>query len=421
MRSTTQRIRNATSQHHQCYAEANARQISLLILIFIWPYLLVAQDRISFIDNDFSVALKLAEEQDKLVFIDGYATWCIPCKVMEEEVFVTPEVRSFFNEHFVNVKVDLEKGIGPILSARYQAQVLPAYFFITSDETLIYSFSGQQKIADLMQHAKAARNPDLVTEAWDTRYAEGDRKPSFLYKYAHAKYPSVDGLHQRLVTEYLATQDDWGSADNVRFIHHFIEVADSPMFDFMVKERGKFESVIPAVDVERTIDLLVQDAMYNRQPVLSMNEVGKLLVKSYPDNGKKRFLSYQIKQFRQNNEHEMLASTFVKYFKSYGADLQQDSLLNMANFILDSVTTPSSIREAYRWTSKISKQTRTARHSLLAGRLASKSGDHKAAIKLFKSSLKTAKKIDRDQTLVATCKTALLNAKADYRNKKKAA
>ncbi|MFR6382000.1 MAG: DUF255 domain-containing protein [Odoribacter splanchnicus] len=35
------------------------------------------------------------------------------CKMLAKEVFTDPDVAAFFNEKFVNAKVDMEKGEGP--------------------------------------------------------------------------------------------------------------------------------------------------------------------------------------------------------------------------------------------------------------------------------------------------------------------
>ena len=56
--------------------------------------------------------LALADEQDKYLFVDVYATWCGPCQIMAKQIFPQQKVGEFFNKTFVNAKFDAEKGDG---------------------------------------------------------------------------------------------------------------------------------------------------------------------------------------------------------------------------------------------------------------------------------------------------------------------
>ena len=37
--------------------------------------------------NKLAYVLELAQKEDKLIFIDLYTTWCLPCKMMDQNVF----------------------------------------------------------------------------------------------------------------------------------------------------------------------------------------------------------------------------------------------------------------------------------------------------------------------------------------------
>ena len=45
--------------------------------------------------------LELAQQQNRPVFVEFYADWCAPCKVMEEELFTEPIVYAYFNSYFL--------------------------------------------------------------------------------------------------------------------------------------------------------------------------------------------------------------------------------------------------------------------------------------------------------------------------------
>jgi thiol:disulfide interchange protein len=74
-----------------------------------------AESGIQFFNGTFKEALAAAKAQKKPLFFDAYASWCGPCKTMEREVYTDPKVAAYFNEKFISIKVDMEKGEGPEL------------------------------------------------------------------------------------------------------------------------------------------------------------------------------------------------------------------------------------------------------------------------------------------------------------------
>ena len=61
---------------------------------------LAQADGIAFRVLSFSEALKRAEVEDKLLFVDCFTTWCGPCKYMSETVFKQEKVGDFLNLNF---------------------------------------------------------------------------------------------------------------------------------------------------------------------------------------------------------------------------------------------------------------------------------------------------------------------------------
>lgn len=58
--------------------------------------------------GSLSKALKRAQQEQKLVFVDCMASWCQPCKQLAAEVFTLPEVGEYFNGHYVSIQLDME-------------------------------------------------------------------------------------------------------------------------------------------------------------------------------------------------------------------------------------------------------------------------------------------------------------------------
>ena len=96
-----------------------------------------AGDGIRFIEGEkWENVLKMAQEQDKYIFMDCYTSWCGPCKVMSKQVFVRKEVGDIFNGMCVNVKIDMEKGEGKELSKKFDVHAYPTFLIVRTDGTV---------------------------------------------------------------------------------------------------------------------------------------------------------------------------------------------------------------------------------------------------------------------------------------------
>ena len=72
----------------------------LFTLLLVLGISAAADAQVRFLDSSTDAVRKEAIDQDKLVFIDLYATWCGPCKAMERDVFSKKEVGDFMDEYF---------------------------------------------------------------------------------------------------------------------------------------------------------------------------------------------------------------------------------------------------------------------------------------------------------------------------------
>ena len=101
-----------------------------------------AEAQVRFMTRSTDGVRRQAVEQNKLVFIDLFATWCPPCQMMEREVFSRSDVGAFMEQHFVCAKYDIDKTTGRELLKRYGNRRVPLYLIFNTEGELLGRIRG---------------------------------------------------------------------------------------------------------------------------------------------------------------------------------------------------------------------------------------------------------------------------------------
>ena len=119
---------------------------------------------IRFESGSLSEILAKAKKENKLVFMDVYASWCGPCKIMATQVFTQKKVGDYFNKTFVNAKFDAEKGEGVQIARRYGVEAYPTFLLLDGNGTLVGKMVGGSPANDFIQKIEGLRQKALQTE-----------------------------------------------------------------------------------------------------------------------------------------------------------------------------------------------------------------------------------------------------------------
>ncbi len=108
------------------------------------------KEGIQFTETSWKEVLKKAKAEKKIIFLDAYASWCGPCKMLQKNVFTKKEVGDYFNKQFINVKMDMEKGEGPTLAQTYPLEAYPTLLFIDGNGRVMKKVIGYQSPDQLL-------------------------------------------------------------------------------------------------------------------------------------------------------------------------------------------------------------------------------------------------------------------------------
>ena len=214
---------------------------TIAILLFSWN---VFSQGIQFEIGSWKEVLQKAKQENKLIFVDLYTTWCGPCKKMAAETFPQQAVGDYFNKNFVNYKIDAEKGEGPELAGKYEVSAYPTLVFVNAAGELVYKFMGVRTADKLIAEGeKAVRLYALAPRiaAMEKEYQQGKRGKVFLGEYyALLKESGAGG--GIVLNEYLKclSDEELLLEENVSNIGN-ISIFDPVLFDRLVKGIKKVE------------------------------------------------------------------------------------------------------------------------------------------------------------------------------------
>lgn len=113
---------------------------------------------IKFVEPNWAKAIAEAKKQKKMIFIDAYTTWCGPCRMLKQNTFTDKAAGDFFNKHFVNIALDMEKGDGLAFAQKYQVAAYPTLFIMDPEEKSVTTSEGYINPAQLIEFGKYVIN-----------------------------------------------------------------------------------------------------------------------------------------------------------------------------------------------------------------------------------------------------------------------
>lgn len=214
----------------------------LLLNLILLTIFSAASAQTNFRHISFTEGVAAAKAEGKLVFVDFFTTWCGPCNMMTQDIFPQEEVGDYFNENFVCLKIDAEKGEGIELAKRFEITGYPTFVVLNTDgEELGRQIGAILDGQDFISAIERIANPEKSPERLKERYGNGERSAELISAYADYLIASAyqgeevnqeltDEAH-RVVKEYFdSLTDKQRTAEENLFI--YLQHAESPLDEY---------------------------------------------------------------------------------------------------------------------------------------------------------------------------------------------
>jgi len=220
---------------------------------------------IKFEEGTFAEALEKAKQEGKLLFMDCYTSWCGPCKMLANNVFTNDTIGQYFNRHFINLKMDMEKGEGPELERKYSVKAYPTLLFIEpSSQTVVYQAVGGRSVQGLLEESEKANDPNRNLQGLALQYEQNPTHAPSVLAYLNAlKASSLTTERDGILNAYLSNipQDSICSKENWAILATHTDNPYSSAFDFLHKYRERFRKAIGKENVDGKLDRLYRYAI----------------------------------------------------------------------------------------------------------------------------------------------------------------
>jgi thiol-disulfide isomerase/thioredoxin len=228
----------------------------------------LAQDRkINLEENpSWQTTLQKAQKAGKYIFMDCFAEWCGPCKALERNVFSRNEVADFFNQNFINVKYDMEKGEGITLKNKYDVSAFPTLLWIDAKTgEVVHRIVGSRGPEDLIAQGKIALSPTGTLRERRARYEAGSKTLEDLQDYLTVLGRAGMSQEQsRVVLEFL---DGFSNEDLMKEGHwslleqHIRDPFSAPLQQ-VFSNRARFARTVGGDRVDRLLSGALQNATW---------------------------------------------------------------------------------------------------------------------------------------------------------------
>jgi len=376
------------------------KKLAILSSLFIGA--IAFAQGIKFEDTNFATVLAKAKKENKLVFIDAYASWCGPCKLMVKNIFPLKTVGDYYNSHFVSAKIDMEKGEGIDLAKKYNVKAFPTYLFVDGNGEVVHRTLGYVEENDFIQFAKDAGDPSKRLNTLKQNFENGEKDPEFLKNLAGLTLYSDPEFSGRVLDRYFKSKPSLDQED-VQMLLTGTQSTESPLYKIFQERKADIIKIFPEDKYEKfdkniKLNTVVKKA-YNADTKTwndsyFLAETQKFLSK---DEAEKILTRAKSSRALKNKDIAAYEKLSLELYKDT-SKASSEELNSLAWNFFENVNTKSSLEKAVTWAQESVKKDQNYANTDTLANLYNKIGDKKNAKLWAEKSIELAKSTGQDSS-----------------------
>lgn len=379
--------------------------LTIILSVFI-----TAQSNIQFETGSFNEILEKAQKENKLIFMDAYAAWCGPCKLMEKNVFTDAQAAEYYNKNFINAHFDMEKGEGRDLAQKYGVYSYPTLLFLNAKGEVVTKNLGYIDAFQFLEFGKKTNEPGNLVSLKE-RFEKGEADPKFLInvmrEYVDSDYPLAKKASERYFKTKIPSEYN---KDDVALLLYFIQSEKDPNYKIFQDNKSYIIKIIP----EATYNGFNTNIRLQKILAASLDEKNGTIKEDFylknaiPIVGKveaeKMLNQLKVNFYASTQNYPAFEKAALDYYKNI-EDFDPNELLRAAWVFSEHIKDPVALKKAQLWAVQSVSRNETVENTYILAKLYSLTGNKDLAKMYAETSVRLAKQYGGDSAL----STQLLN------------
>jgi len=236
---------------------------------------------ITFLNNlSWEQVKEKAKKESKYIFVDCYATWCGPCKQMDESIYSLESIGKIMNRDFVSIKVQLDSTLGDTpeikkwrstaskLRNEYNVKSFPTYLLFSPKGEIVNRSSGLLNEEEFKLMINHSMDPDKQLYTLLKKYHNKKIEPIHLLSLANSVKEELKdfNLQKKIGHDYLVQyvykldRNQIMTEKNLKAILGYMNSTTELGFSILYDHPEKVDSIFYPFSISRgTIERIIGD------------------------------------------------------------------------------------------------------------------------------------------------------------------